>query len=239
MLALKHKPNYSSTKLMLFISPIVHKLRTKLSMEIEKQLKPRREPSQERSKKRAQQIMDVTALLLDRVGFDDLTTILITKELGISVGSLYHYFPNKHAILRSLAESWLRDWDKLLDEISRFDIEDIQLEALVNKLTRRFKVLYLQQKGILPLVHAMYAVPELRDLDAQHDKLVASRMTDVFIRMGFKQPKSEINRIASIYLSITHSMMLDILEQRGTKAERSLMDLNAICIGLLKRHIHS
>jgi len=203
----------------------------------EERLKPRRKPIQERSIKRAQEIMDVTAKILDRVGFDDLTTILITKELGISVGSLYHYFPNKHAILRSLAESWLKDWDIVLDEISLFNVEEIPLEDLVSKLTNRFKALYLQQKGILPLVHAMYAVPELRDLDAEHDRIVAKRMTEVFIRCGFKQPKTEINRIASIYLDITHSMLVKILQQRGIKAQRSLEDLNAICIALLKRHI--
>ncbi len=203
----------------------------------EERLKPRRKPIQERSKKRAQEIMDATAKVLDRVGFDDLTTILITKELGISIGSLYHYFPNKHAILHSLAESWLNDWDIVLDEISLFNVEAMQLDDLVVMLTKKFKALYIQQKGILPLVHAMYAVPELRDLDAQHDQIVAKRMTDVFMRCGFKQQKTEINRIVSIYLNITHSMLVKILEQQGTEAQRSLDDLNAVCIGLLKRHI--
>ena len=101
-------------------------------------LQPRRIPSQDRSIRRAKQIMDVTAKLLDRVGFDDLTTILITKELGISVGSLYHYFPNKHAILRSLAERWLKEWDITLAEISLIEVEKMDLESVVSTLSNRF-----------------------------------------------------------------------------------------------------
>jgi len=201
-------------------------------------LAPRIKPLQDRSNRRVQEIMDVTAQLLDRVGFDDLTTILISKELGISVGSLYHYFPNKHAILHSLAESWLEDWDTLLDEISLYAVEDMELVTLVTKLTDCFKCLYQQQKGILPLVHAMYAVPELRNLDEKHDRSVENRMTALFIRMGFKQSKTEINRVASIYLSITHVTLVKVLAQTGDKAQRTLADLNAINLELLNRHLN-
>ncbi len=63
---------------------------------------PRTSPVQGRSKLRSKQIIDVTSELLERVGFDDLNTIVIAKEVGISIGSLYHYFPNKHAILYAM-----------------------------------------------------------------------------------------------------------------------------------------
>lgn len=203
----------------------------------EERLKPRRQPRQDRSIIRAQQILDVTAKLLDRVGFDDLTTILITKELGISVGSLYHYFPNKHAILRSLAEQWLEEWDKTLDEISLFTVEQIDLLSIVEDLTESYLVLYRQQQGILPLVQAMYAVPELRDLDEQHDKRVIKCMSALFKRMGMQQSKVEINRIAQIYLEIMHTILVIVLNQRGLKAQQTLRDLNEIIVGLLQRHL--
>ena len=202
-------------------------------------LKPRRKPRQDRSILRAQQIMDVTALLLDRVGFDDLTTILITKELGISVGSLYHYFPNKHAILRSLAENWLKDWDKALEEMRLLAVEEMDLSTIVDELTALMLTVYQQQKGILPLVQAMYAVPELRDLDDQHDELVINCLTSLFVRMGFKQSKSELARVANIYLQITHNMLIIVLEQKGTTASRTMNDLNAIVLGLIEQYTNT
>ena len=69
-----------------------------------KDLAPRSQRKQARSKQRAEEIMRATAALLDEVGFDDLTTILIAKDLGISVGSLYHYFPNKQSILDAIRQ---------------------------------------------------------------------------------------------------------------------------------------
>ncbi len=196
-------------------------------------LQPRTAPKQIRSIMRAQQILDVTAQLLERVGFDDLTTILITKELGISVGSLYHYFPSKHAILRALAEKWLQDWDRVLDEISLFPVETMELKDIVSKLTDTLLAVYQQQKGILPLVQAMYAVPELRDLDEEHDKLTVFRMSVLFKRMGLTQSKKELARIADIYLELTHVLLVRILEREGQSAKRTLEDLNAITYNLL------
>ena len=58
-------------------------------------LQRRRAPRQKRAQKRINEILEATARLLARVGLDDLTTVLIARELGISVGSVYHYFPNK------------------------------------------------------------------------------------------------------------------------------------------------
>ena len=88
-------------------------------------LSPRREPLQQRSLARAQQILDVTARLLDEVGFDALTTILIAREMGISVGTLYHYFPNKHAIMYAMAEQWLREVERSLAEIDSWQLADL------------------------------------------------------------------------------------------------------------------
>jgi len=60
-----------------------------------------------RLRKQRDKILATTAELLKTVGLDDLTTILVAKKVGISVGTLYHYFPNKHAILYALSERWV------------------------------------------------------------------------------------------------------------------------------------
>ena len=86
---------------------------------------PRSEPVQSRSIKRAKQILDVTSELLETVGLNDLNTAIIAKEVGISVGSLYHYFPNKHAILYAMGKSWLNSIEEVLAEIQEWSLEDL------------------------------------------------------------------------------------------------------------------
>ena len=48
-------------------------------------------------------VRDATALLLDRDGYEALNTNAIARVAGVSIGSLYQYFPDKHAIVVELA----------------------------------------------------------------------------------------------------------------------------------------
>lgn len=65
---------------------------------------PRRTPSQERSRERLERILTVAAGLLAARGSDALRMSDVAAEAGVSIGSLYQYFPDKASIVRSLAE---------------------------------------------------------------------------------------------------------------------------------------
>ncbi|WP_286239047.1 TetR/AcrR family transcriptional regulator [Neptuniibacter halophilus] len=200
-------------------------------------LKPRNAPVQGRSKKRSKQIIDVTGELLERVGFDDLNTILIAKEVGISIGSLYHYFPNKHAILYAMGLSWLEEIDRVLQEIAQWPVEEMALEELVDKMLAINLKVYKRQKAVLTLVQAMFSVPELRDLDARHDELVISRMAALFKRMGINRHLKERERLGRLYLETSHSVFLVVVNQTGERSKRTLADLKFMLCSLLRQHL--
>lgn len=63
---------------------------------------PRKQAQQERSRATQTAIIEATARLLESQGRDGLTTNAIAERAGVSVGSLYQYFPNKEAILATL-----------------------------------------------------------------------------------------------------------------------------------------
>ncbi|WP_241235106.1 TetR/AcrR family transcriptional regulator [Amphritea opalescens] len=200
------------------------------------ELAPRNAPVQGRSKMRSKQIIDITGELLERVGLDDLNTILIAKEVGISVGSLYHYFPNKHAILYAMGSRWLETVEAALDEIDRWPVETLPMATLVEQMLALKLKTYKQQKAILTLVQAMFSVPELRELDEQHDELEISRMAAVFKRMGINRHLKERQRLGRLYLEVTHSVMLVVVNQKGERAKRTLADLNMIICNLLRQY---
>ncbi len=62
----------------------------------------RRHPGQERSKQTVDVILDAAALVLKQVGVKQTTTDRIAARAGLSVGSLYQYFPNKVALYQAL-----------------------------------------------------------------------------------------------------------------------------------------
>ncbi len=200
-------------------------------------LNPRRQPMQQRARERTQQILDITARLLEDVGIDDLTTILIAKELGISVGSLYHYFPNKHSILFALGERWLDEMTLAMNDIEAIDVINLSLEQFVDAAVDRMLHVYRAQKAVLPLAQALWSIPELRDLDVEHDTLVISKLAAIFKRMNFKGSKSELERIGRVYLEATHSVLLTVVSQKTVRSKRSLEDLKVMMHAMLKQHV--
>ncbi|MFT4625949.1 MAG: AcrR family transcriptional regulator [Myxococcota bacterium] len=64
----------------------------------------RKRPKQARSRATVEAILDATAELLVRHGLDALTTNHVADRAGVSVGSVYQYFPNKSSLVAGLVE---------------------------------------------------------------------------------------------------------------------------------------
>jgi AcrR family transcriptional regulator len=77
----------------------------------------RRAPVQARSADRVVRILDAAAALLDEVGPEALTTSTIAARAGVSVGSLYQYFPDKHAVVEALARRAFGRFSARLDRV--------------------------------------------------------------------------------------------------------------------------
>jgi len=190
---------------------------------------------QKRALERRENILKVTAHLLEEVGQDDLTTILVAKTVGVSVGTLYHYFPNKYAIMHALAERWLDEMDNGLRELENYPIETFGLKQFAETSTNRMLLTYQQQEGLLPLVQAMYGVPELKALDSQHDATIISAMARMFKRLEISNRTSELERLGREWLEISHALLLVIVHQDSADAGRSLADLKFLSLCLLER----
>jgi AcrR family transcriptional regulator len=64
----------------------------------------RKRPVQERSKATVSAILEAAAQVLVERGFDGASTNLIARRAGVSIGSLYQYFPNKESLVAALIE---------------------------------------------------------------------------------------------------------------------------------------
>ena len=62
----------------------------------------RRRPRQQRSKVTVEAMLDAVVVLLKRSGAQAITTNRIAETAGVSIGSVYQYFPNKHALFTAL-----------------------------------------------------------------------------------------------------------------------------------------
>lgn len=67
---------------------------------------PRRKPAQQRSRERLERIRAAASEIIVQRGSDQMKMSEVAEKAGISIGSLYQYFPDKSAVIRSLAEQF-------------------------------------------------------------------------------------------------------------------------------------
>src|ERR1700729_3553862 len=70
---------------------------------------PRKTPLQARSTVTVEAICEATIQVLLSHGADRLTTTRVAERAGVSVGTLYQYYPNKQALLFAVLESHLNN----------------------------------------------------------------------------------------------------------------------------------
>ncbi|MCC6849220.1 MAG: TetR/AcrR family transcriptional regulator [Deltaproteobacteria bacterium] len=77
-------------------------------------LRPRKRPRQARSQRTVDAIVKAAAQVFSRRGYAGTTTNHIAERAGVSIGSLYEYFPSKDALLAAIMEAHIAEAEAVL-----------------------------------------------------------------------------------------------------------------------------
>jgi AcrR family transcriptional regulator len=75
----------------------------------------RRKPQQRRARQTVDAILDAVVRILKREGFSAVTTNRIAEVAGVSIGSVYQYFPDKRAIFVALHQRHIEQIDRMVE----------------------------------------------------------------------------------------------------------------------------
>lgn len=100
-------------------------------------LEPRKTPRQARSTASVEAILQATVQVLMKDGKSKLTTTRIAERAGVSVGTLYQYFPNKSSLLQALLKEHL-DGVALAMEASCKSVHGASLARMAEAITSAF-----------------------------------------------------------------------------------------------------
>ncbi len=109
--------------------------------------KPRKRPRQARAQATVAAIIEATAHILTEEGYGATTTNKVAAKAGVSIGSLYQYFPSKEALITALVERHIETMNSLI-RAELQDLGDSSEEEIVYRL-------------ICGLIKAHEAEPEL------------------------------------------------------------------------------
>lgn len=82
-------------------------------------VEPRKTPVQARSSASVDAILEATIQVLLQIGKDRLTTTRVAARAGVSVGTLYQYFPNKSALLQAVLSRHLNAVTAAVEAVCR------------------------------------------------------------------------------------------------------------------------
>ena len=199
-----------------------------------KKLSPRNVPVQQRAHRQRDKILKATSELLETVGVDELTTIRVAEAVGISVGTLYHYFPNKHAILHSLAENWTETVINELEEIGQKDLSTVAIKDFVVLITGVFEALFIKHSPLLPLINAINTLPELNSLKVEFKQQLIKALAEIFIDLNICTSTLESERLSSVYWQLLQGLLL-LYVDADPKSDKTLSDIKYLQYSLLER----
>jgi AcrR family transcriptional regulator len=94
---------------------------------------PRKHASQERSRATVDALIEATARILVKEGFDGASTNRIAEKAGVSVGSLYQYFPSKEALVAAVIDRHHRETMRVVRD-TLADVAALPMEQAVRRL---------------------------------------------------------------------------------------------------------
>ncbi len=113
-----------------------------------------RTPVQKRGQQRVDAILDAAEAVFGEMGVDAATTNAIAERAGASVGSLYHFFANKDAILFALAERYAETMKGVLQRERRIDEPWVPLQELFTGMIATFSAMDDAHPGYMAVCRA-------------------------------------------------------------------------------------
>ena len=114
--------------------------------------KPRKQASQARSRATVDALIEATARILVREGFDKASTNRIAERAGVSVGSLYQYYPGKEALVAAVIDRHNRE----IMRVVRAALAEVALQP-IEKAVRRLVAVAIEAHRIDPRLHRVIA----------------------------------------------------------------------------------
>jgi len=168
---------------------------------------PLRSLAQQRSRDRRDLILGVASELIASHGSDAMKMSEVAQRAGISIGSLYQYFPDKRAIIRALAERTHAQSRTCIDEALR-DVRDLDdLQAAFAGLVDQYYALFLAEPVMRDIWSGTQADPELRALELAESRTCAALLGAIMARLYPAIPRSRIDATALMVWQLGEAAM--------------------------------
>lgn len=124
-------------------------------------LRPRKQPRQARSRELVERVLVASARVFAEEGYAAATTNRIAEQAGVSVGSLYQFFPHKAALLQALRERIMTQMQQGLSVVF-LSSDELSLPQLIDRVFAVFQAAETERPGMLSVVYQEQSARQMR-----------------------------------------------------------------------------
>lgn len=166
----------------------------------------RRRPRQQRSARRVQEMLDSCAALLTEVGYEGLTTSLIAERSGVAVGSLYQFFPDKHAVVRALA---LRNLNVFLDRVRSHVTDERSSDwwSAIDAIMDEYAVMHRAVPGFRAVHFGDIIDLNLLDNERDNTAVVSEKLGELLVERFDLTPGPRLDRALTVAVEAADAVL--------------------------------
>jgi AcrR family transcriptional regulator len=172
---------------------------------------PRKKPRQERSHATVEVILSATARVLCSTGYDRASTNRIALAAGVSVGSVYQYFPSKEALVAALVERHTDEMMTLLRgklaEVAAAPLP-VAIRTMIDAMFAAHAVDPKLHKVLIEQVPRVGRLEKLVDIETEVEALVATYLQARAAELRRKDVASASVVLVHLVESVTHHAVL-------------------------------
>lgn len=198
-------------------------LRKNLTPDERASLDPRVAPTKENGKRTMEQLLATGAQLLDKVGFEGFNTNLLAETAGVRIRTVYRYFPNKFAIITTIARRMSDEWAESYEpSFLRLEDPKAALRPVLESLLNGFIKHTSEQVGAIAILQAIASSPALRELDREVFERISKRMAYALTNRGLDLPAVRMQALSSV-LTISAFAAVDLYVRMEDRREARAM----------------
>jgi AcrR family transcriptional regulator len=168
----------------------------------------RRAPVQERGRARVEAILDAAESVIAQVGLEAATTNAIAERAGASVGSLYHFFPNKQAIVDALLGRYTARTLDVMRESRRLAEPWVPLQELFEGMVQGFMALDETQPAYFAVCRATDVATGGRSPEAlEMNHHMESMVVELLRARNPRMPDAEAHVHATLSVTAVHAVL--------------------------------
>ena len=180
-------------------------------------------PRQPRSQQTVDLILDTAAILFAEMGYENATTNAIADKAGMSIGTLYRYFPDKNAILKALADRYHEQVRLLLEDLFVEDTKHLPPESLLDRLIDPFIEVYRKQPVYAHILLGADVSADIADASSDLDKEMIERMANFFYELAPHLDETRAHMMAVISKAAIKMLVSLVLASSDEKYQEDLV----------------